>query len=274
MSSQKVQTADPELALALVEEWILQWERVAYIPIVQDGEPEAGGSKFGGVSHHPRGARTPSCRLCGADLGLSLQLDLASLPGRFGDSSAEVATSMGNRGEDPVLQVYDTSNCGCDDGVPFGANTLCRVIPKRMLSIEESTSSKTLPSRKIMGWKAIVDRPYMPECSKLGLETSYDEPQLCKITSAAFEAVLPQASVDSVNDVLLSTAPGDKLGGWARWAQNADYPFCPRCGLQMGLLFQLDSYDNLATMFGDSGTAHVTQCAMHGDVVAFGWACA
>jgi uncharacterized protein YwqG len=41
----------------------------------------------------------------------------------------------------------------------------------------------------------------------------------------------------------------------------------------MEYVFQIDSEDNLPLMWGDMGTAHVTRCPTHREVLALGWAC-
>ena len=66
---------------------------------------------------------------------------------------------------------------------------------------------------------------------------------------------------------------GDKLAGYPAWAQGIEYPDCPICRETMRLLFQIDSEDNLLYMFGDVGCGHITQCKMHKEQLAFGWAC-
>lgn len=65
----------------------------------------------------------------------------------------------------------------------------------------------------------------------------------------------------------------DKLFGFPYWVQGPEYPHCPDCGDEMRLVMQLDSDDHLPYSFGDAGCGHLTQCAEHGDRLAFGWAC-
>lgn len=72
---------------------------------------------------------------------------------------------------------------------------------------------------------------------------------------------------------IASAAEQDKLGGWPRWIQGAEYPTCPTCQNSMRVVFQIDSEDHIPYMFGDSGIGHITQCPEHHNVVAFGWAC-
>jgi uncharacterized protein YwqG len=66
---------------------------------------------------------------------------------------------------------------------------------------------------------------------------------------------------------------GEKLGGWPAWVQGVEYPSCPRCGARMELVLQIDSRKSIATMWGDVGIGHVTQCPNDPDVLTFAWAC-
>jgi len=75
------------------------------------------------------------------------------------------------------------------------------------------------------------------------------------------------------NEAYAGPEGGDKLGGWPLWIQSVEYPECRICKKAMRLIFQIDSQVNLPYMWGDSGCAHITQCAEHKDVVSFGWAC-
>jgi uncharacterized protein YwqG len=68
-------------------------------------------------------------------------------------------------------------------------------------------------------------------------------------------------------------ALGDKLGGWPFWVQEVSYPACTQCATPMTLVFQLASEDNLPFMWGDGGTAHITQCPYHQAQLTFDWAC-
>ncbi|WP_299176531.1 hypothetical protein [uncultured Neptuniibacter sp.] len=42
---------------------------------------------------------------------------------------------------------------------------------------------------------------------------------------------------------------------------------------EMDLLFQIDSEDNLPYMFGDAGSAHITQCPNHPETLTIARAC-
>jgi hypothetical protein len=67
------------------------------------------------------------------------------------------------------------------------------------------------------------------------------------------------------------TASGDKLGGWPDWPQNLDYLACPQCQRRMDVIFQFGPYSTLPHCFMDGGTAWVSQCAEHPDVLALNW---
>ena len=56
------------------------------------------------------------------------------------------------------------------------------------------------------------------------------------------------------------------------FVQGVEYPACPECGIQMQMIFQLDSNHHLPYMFGDSGIGHLHQCRLHKSILAFGWA--
>jgi hypothetical protein len=47
----------------------------------------------------------------------------------------------------------------------------------------------------------------------------------------------------------------------------------PQCATPMTLVFQLASEDNLPFIWGDDGTAHITQCPHHQEQLTFDWAC-
>jgi len=110
---------------------------------------------------------------------------------------------------------------------------------------------------------------------ELGVDYEYDfEARRVTVRCPELGVELRDVPIDmGVEELVAKASPGDKPGGWPDWVQGAEYPACPTCGARMGLVFQLDSEDNLPTMFGDMGCGHVTQCSVHRDVLAFGWAC-
>jgi hypothetical protein len=129
------------------------------------------------------------------------------------------------------------------------------------------------PPRIITGWEIETDLPSAEEHSMLGLEYDYDFPaKKVRVTWAEANLVLDDLDLDTP-ETIAAALPGDKLGGWPHWIQGVEYPACPRCDTAMEIVFQLDSDDNLPYGFGDAGCGHITQCAEHKDVVAFGWAC-
>src|SRR4051794_5774758 len=121
-----------------------------------------------------------------------------------------------------------------------------------------------------------IDAPDPEEHEALGLEYTYDwskEPSQTRIDCVEIGLTIEGIEDDELAEKISDAARGDKLAGWSQWIQGAEYPLCPKCAQQMVLVFQLDSNDHLPFMFGVMGTGHVTQCPMHKDIVAFGWAC-
>lgn len=197
---------------------------------------------------------------------LFLQLDLSMVP-------AQARETFG----DGLLQLFYCTSC--DGGwEPFSGVSLVRVVAPSLLAAQPSqaTAHEAISPKLIVGWTLIEDHPDPPDHDALGLTYDYDFS--VKPASTRLTCIEPAFIADGIRDDELAekigvAELGDKLGGWPRWIQGAEYPNCPQCRQPMHLLFQLDSNDNLDFMFGDVGTGHITQCAIHKDMVAFGWAC-
>ena len=108
------------------------------------------------------------------------------------------------------------------------------------------------PPRRITGWTETEDYPNYEELDDLGAPLDEDE-------------------LDGLADEF--PREGEKLLGWPYWVQGVEYPECRVCGTQMTMLFQMDSSRTLPFMFPDAGAGHITQCPIHPDELAFGWAC-
>ena len=106
----------------------------------------------------------------------------------------------------------------------------------------------------IESWQPRVDLPRTQDLAALGIKLSGDQWTLMVDHSELF------------------AEEGDKLGGWPTWPQNLDYLACPRrCKCRMDVIFQIASNDTLPHDFLDGGTAWVSQCAEHPDVLALNW---
>ena len=257
----------PADALAALRPWIEKHERPAWKPLTEPGDGAPGDSKFAGTPLLNAGEGWPACGACGEPLELFLQLDLDALP-----------DELGGRHGGGLLQLFYCVG-DCEPGwEPFNAEgvSLCRVLPPGT-GEPAAEATGTFPPKRIVGWERFADRPHGMEHDDLGLVTEYHFDAVphrpvevtCPELGLRFEG-MPTAEAIGEG---VTAGGGDKLGGWPAWVQGVEYPACPECGATMGLLFQLDSEDNLPFMFGDCGTGHVTQCPTHRSVVAFGWAC-
>ena len=164
------------------------------------------------------------------------------------------------------------------DGVPEILNPSSHVGQAQALSSDYSTSPShvAFPPKRITGWEPFLDYPHPPDHEDLGITYEYDFS--ARPTKTSIRSLEPSFSADAIVDEELAekisvAEAEDKLAGWPLWVQGPEYPDCPTCRSRMRLLFQLDSNDHLDFMFGDVGTGHITQCPVHKDVVAFGWAC-
>ncbi len=251
--------------MTTLDEAIETIRRTAWRPVVEEGDGEPGDSKFGGRPWIPEGGRWPTCGLCDQPAQLFVQLDLSTLP-----------EACPHRRESGIVQLFDCTRretqcmLECDSWEPFSANTVTRwypdptdapdrttVGPERF---EFDTGTSWMPKR-ITGWDPVDDLPNREEWA--------EQLEALDIESDDFEA-----DVDAfLDDPDHGTHEGDKLGGWPYWVQWVDYPDCPECGERMEYFFQIDSNDHLPHMFGDCGSAHLTQCSDHPNQLGFGWAC-
>ncbi|MEM7788270.1 MAG: DUF1963 domain-containing protein [Bacteroidota bacterium] len=222
--------------------------RTAWRPLVTEADGPATASKMAGTPYVPAGEPYPTCPNCAAPLQLFVQLDTATLP----------EAVRGEHGEGLIQLFYCTSQepmceVDCEAFFPFSRSVVARlVVPDGLPEADLPEVADAFPPRQIVGWEAFDDYPSGAESmSRLGVALTDAE------QDTAWEAA----------------AYGDKLGGWPAWIQGVEYPDCPRCGRAMRLVFQVDSEETLPVVFGDSGVGHLTQCPVHQDVLAFGWAC-
>jgi hypothetical protein len=141
----------------------------------------------------------------------------------------------------------------CDAWAPHSRSTLLRLV----VPVDGQADGPVVPedmflATRIVAWTAGDDYPNFEELDDRGV-------------------TLTDADLDTLGESFPRF--GEKLLGWPAWVQGVEYPECRQCGRRMELLFQIDSEHDLPFMFGDSGVAHVTQCAEHRAELAFGWAC-
>lgn len=245
----KPQAPDPETVLKK----IAVYRRSTWMPIIDEEEQEVLGSKIGGQAFIPAGENYPHCPNCGEPLTLFLQLNPKSLPENC-DLDLE---------PQKLVQLFYCTNqnphceVACEAYYPFSKSVLARTVPVPAI---KPASQGTVPvlrqfaEKKISSWIGYDDYPDWQEMQKG--DAKLDEQEVEVLESQ--ETLIPKAA--------------DKLGGWPYWVQGVEYPNCPECGIQMQMIFQLDSNNHLPYMFGDSGIAHLHQCRIHKNMLAFGWA--
>jgi hypothetical protein len=277
--------------------WIDDQRRAAWRPVVVPGEPAESRSKFCGDPWLMPGEEPPTCRECGRDLRLFVQLDLDAVPEdldrAFGSGVLQLFYCVWPEpSEEPGLLIeHFRLALGLDqdrapeDGkppcvqegawAPFSDTaSLVRVVPGDALSPSTSEGDSGFPPSAIVGWERFDDLPHPEDHELTGLVVSYDFD--IRTVSVRCDRVGVEATM-AIDDLpvedIAQAAEKDKLAGWPFWVQRREYPDCRRCGAQMRLVVQLDSEDHVPFMFGDAGVGHITQCPIHHEVVAFGWAC-
>ena len=256
----------PHDVLDALRPWVQANLRPSWKPHTAAAESGPSGSRFGGAPYLPEDGVRPGCGHCNTPLRLVLQLDLATLPEGTG-------ASMG----DGLLQVFSCGNdcAGSDDFSAFSSARPVRIV--RVAAggaVSTITAAGELSAKAITGWKRFDDEPSPPEQESLGLDFVYD------FTVNQVHVVCPSLGLDSppfpleaiAGEDVSTAAEGDKLLGWPHWVQGVEYPDCSRCAKPMRYLFQFASNDNVPLSWGDSGTAYVSQCVDHLDVLTLAWA--
>lgn len=231
---------------------IAAYKRNTWMPLVEEGaEDEALASKIGGQAYLLPGETYPQCSNCHEPLTLFLQLNPRTLP-----PNADLDLEP-----DKLVQLFYCTNqhphceLECKAWEPFAKSELARTValPAEEVSLPASIPAHQLPVNLITDWVENEDYPDWHEM-QLG-EAGLSEQEVEELENN--ENTIPKAA--------------DKLGGWPYWVQGVEYPKCPECGIQMQMIFQLDSEHHLPYMFGDAGVAHLHQCRLHKHVLAFGW---
>jgi hypothetical protein len=235
-------TVIAESAAALVAA-LGEFERALWIPQVRFHAGEITASKLGGTPFIARTEDWPCCGVCSAPMELFLQLNSRDLP-------AELADRFSG-----LLQVFlcPTGNCafGYEGFSKASLLRLCK--PVGQPRYQRPPFEDAFIEGVIESWQRGTEVPSSRELEALGIELSDEQQQLI------------------FNESERVTAIGDKLGGWPDWPQNLDYLACPQCRRRMDVLFQFGPYSTLPYCFMDGGTAWVSQCAQHPDVLALNW---
>lgn len=252
----------PREILLQLAPWKNAQRRPAWKPRTVDGPGQPTGSRFGGAAWLTDGM-PPACKRCKQPMPLLVQLDLDATPGDLGPGLLQAFYCA-----DPDCEL------ACEGWSPFADMHLVRLVEKKD-GVLARTRSTDHPPRAIASWDPKGDLPSPEDHGELGLAMKYDF--ATKTVAIRCASVgLDEAAVgidDLTAEQIADAESGDKLLGWPRWVQGAEYPTCPRCESRMRYLFQLGSEDHLPVMWGDAGTAHVSQCQTHRDVLTIAWAC-
>lgn len=244
----------PTVDLDEILKKIAVYKRSTWMPVVDEEEEQLLGSKIGGKAYIPAGEQHPHCPNCQKELVLFLQLNPKDLPA---DSDLDLEPGV-------LVQLFyctsQTPHCEvvCEAFLPFSKSVVARTIPLPTTGEEpnpqEINYSRQYKEKLITDWIVYEDLPDWQEMQVGDARLSDAEVEALENSSQG----VPQAA--------------DKLGGWPYWVQGVEYPHCPECGIQMQMIFQLDSNHHLPYMFGDAGIGHLHQCRLHKNVLAFGWA--
>jgi uncharacterized protein YwqG len=252
--------------LAMVQPWREKHARPAWKPKTIDEDGSLVTSKFSGRPWIGKSESWPRCGECQEMMPFFLQLNISEFP-------EPVRARLGSG----LIQLFYCIDC--DGGwEPFTQVSLVRFVPEPLLSAASEGLDQRLmfPAKRIETWEEFVDYPHPSEHDVLGLSYTYDfkeEPSQTRVECRDPAFIADGIVDDELAEKISRAEAGDKLGGWPYWIQGVEYPMCPRCERLMRFIFQIDSEDHLPFMFGDMGTGHITQCAVHPNIVAFGWAC-
>src|ERR1700694_2713896 len=164
-----MRTMNTEDVLQKLSPWREKHQRVAWKPIVEDGDGAPSASKFAGMPWIGPDGVWPKFSTCNNPFQLFLQLDLASL-----------STALNNSFGTGLLQLFYCTNDQCEGSGGWEAfdDELSRVrfVNRAGLGLESSVSSEihAFPPKRIIGWKEFLDWPSTSEQEELGLKYTYD----------------------------------------------------------------------------------------------------
>lgn len=234
-----------------IEPLVTPYKKTAWVPVTSKGSASYLASKFSGIPALQQDEAWPCCGSCQKPMQLFVQLHSNDLP-----ESVSEAFGTG------ILQAFyctnseDECEVDCESYFPFSKATQVRLLTTDTSELVEPTENpveEQFPEKHITDWEALDDFPNWEELEDLGVKLTDEQREVMS------ELGFPRAK--------------DKLLGWPHWVQGVEYPSCPDCNKRMGLIFQIDSEDNLPYMFGDVGCAHITQCDEHKEQLAIAWAC-
>ncbi|MFK8032205.1 MAG: DUF1963 domain-containing protein [Gammaproteobacteria bacterium] len=253
----------PDDINTVFESWCEAHSKPAWLPSTSDTQEST--SFFGGSPEFSSSSEWPCCDGCKKPMLFFMQLDLSTLPAEYSE-----ATGTG------FVQLYhcDSGDGMCESYLPFAKANEVRFF-NHGVNITTPVELETLRKKSIVSWSQHTETPHPEEHETYGISYDYDFAQrLVTIKCKDPALVIEDLDIDiEVAEIISTSQPGDKLGGWSYWVQSAEYPKCPKCQSLMDVVMQIDSEINLDYMFGDSGVGHISRCKQHPDIFGFGWAC-
>jgi hypothetical protein len=224
-------------------EALAPFRRTAYVPSVVPGQFGAG-TGFGGQPYLAPGVSNPICPQCNEAMPLIVQiaLDAQPVPVIAGAGLFQLfycTRAVEDNACDAMLEGWE----------PFSEGHVARLAaagPGGSFPVVDALFG----AKRVTTWTPADDYANPEELVELGADVG-----------------------EAHDDVAPQPLEGEKLGGWPAWIQGIEYPDCPRCGIRMELVLQIDSRKLIDVMWGDMGIGHVTQCPNDPDVLAFAWAC-
>lgn len=259
--------------------WYEANSRPAWRPVISDRVTRTAKSFFGGTPWLREGDQWPSCGGCSKRLILFLQIDSEELPSGF---------RTPGKG---LFQFYYCVECdeeGEETWNPYSECHAFRHIRGDAGPATNRANPKPLKKIVIERWEPFADWPDYEDWGPQGLAVTFwfpkkpkpgGQPESVEISCPSIGYAprrVPynkQLSEDVLIERLNRCSEGDKLGGWPKWVQGAEWPECRKCSAKMEHVFQLDYQGNLDHLFGDAGCGHIFRCPKHRDVFAFGWDC-
>ncbi len=217
---------------------IAKLARTAYTVSPKKGDSASSVSKTGGTARLLPDETWPACHSCKEPMPLFLQLDMAVVP---------------EKAAPELVQIFHCTHCAeFETGGASAEDT--HLVRSLDAAAVRSSRAQTPPEFKspikpklLVGWKEIADYPDVME--DLGID---------------IQSVSQQCGLGEEDYHSLACSREDKLFGWPRWTQGAEYPSCPDCATSMTeMLFQFRSESLVNWLWGDGGWSYVFRCPKH-----------
>jgi hypothetical protein len=235
--------APPDLARAAE-----RLERTAWFPLLEVGEGDPRGSRFGGRPWLAEAEAWPACGRCLLPMHFLVQLAGDDLP---------PALRPARPGALVQLFLCDRRCQKADLGTPFAPSTVARELHSERGGVARAPRPEVVfPAHRVLRWLPRPDHPsYADLCERLGLADALE-------------------LVDALRARGLRPAGGEKLGGWPDWVEDAEYPRCPACRgpsrPRMEPWLQIDSNRSLPVQLGEHGVGWLIRCGGCG-LLSFEW---